>query len=51
MPFTWNRLFGILALVLFILAALAGGGVITMAGSGWLIPGGLASLTLSMLIP
>lgn len=51
MPFTWNRLFLILALVLFILAALVSGGVIGMAGSGWLIPGGLASLVLSMLIP
>jgi hypothetical protein len=51
MSFTWNRLFLVLAFVLFLLAALVAGGVISMSGSGWLVPGGLAALVLAMLIP
>ena len=50
MTFTWNRLFLVLALILFVLAALVGGGVISMSGSGWLVPGGLASFVLAFLI-
>jgi hypothetical protein len=50
---TWpaSRLLLILALVFFIGAALLAGGVITGTGLGWLLPAGLASLTLAFLLP
>lgn len=48
---TLNTLFLVLAFVLFVIAALVAGGVISMSGGGWLVPGGLASLTLAMLLP
>jgi len=48
---TLNTLFLIIAFVLFVIAALVAGGVISMSSGGWLVPGGLASLTLAMLIP
>ena len=47
----WNTLFLVIAFVLFLLAALVTGGVIGMSGGDWLVPGGLASLTLAMLLP
>jgi hypothetical protein len=40
----------ILALLFFILAAAVGGGMVSMSDSGWLLPGGLASLTLAWLL-
>ena len=40
----------VLALILFIIDAAAGGGMITMTNSGWLLPGGLAAVTLAWLI-
>lgn len=46
----YSRILLVLALVLFILAALLAGGVISASGMGWLTPGGLASLTLAMLV-
>jgi len=48
---TLNTLFLIIAFVLFLIAALVAGGVISMSSGGWLVPGGLASLTLAMLLP
>jgi hypothetical protein len=39
---TVATLFYVLAFVLFVIAALAAGGVVSMSGSGWLLPGGLA---------
>ena len=48
---TLNTLFLIIAFVLFVIAALVAGGVISMSSGGWLVPGGLASLTLAMLLP
>jgi hypothetical protein len=48
---TLNTLFLVLAFVLFVIAALVAGGVISMSSGGWLLPGGLASLTLAMLLP
>jgi hypothetical protein len=51
MSFTWNRLLLVLAFVLFLLAALVDGGVISMSDSGWLEPGGLCAMVLAMLIP
>ena len=51
MKLTLATLFLVLAFVLFVIAALAAGGVVSMSGSGWLVPGGLASLTLGMLLP
>jgi hypothetical protein len=50
-PLRWNTLFLVIAFVLFLLAALVAGGMISMSSGGWLVPGGLASLTLAMLIP
>jgi len=46
---TWwsfPRLLMLLALIFFIIDALLLGGVITGANLGWLLPAGLASLTL-----
>ena len=48
---TLATLFYVFAFVLFVIAALVTGGVVSMSGSGWLLPGGLASLTLGMLLP
>jgi hypothetical protein len=48
---TLNTLFPVLAFVLFVIAALVAGGVISMSGGGWLLPGGPDSLTLAMLLP
>lgn len=39
----------LLALVLFILGALIGGGVFAASGFGWLTDGGLAALTLAFM--
>ena len=50
-PLKFATLFLVLAFVLFVIAALVAGGVISMSGGGWLLPGGLASLTLAMLLP
>jgi hypothetical protein len=47
---SWNRVLLILSFVLFVLAALAAGGVISMGSAGWLVPGGLAALVLAMLL-
>lgn len=46
-----SRILVIVAFVLFLLAALLGGGVITAAGLGWLLPAGLAALALAWLVP
>ena len=51
MRFTWNRLFLLVAVVLFLLATLVAGGVISMSGSGWLLPGGLTALAVAFLVP
>jgi hypothetical protein len=50
---TWpvSRVLVIVAFVLFLLAALLAGGVITASGLGWLLPAGLACLTLAWLVP
>jgi hypothetical protein len=41
-----------LAALFFVLAALVDGGVFpTASGWGWLVPGGLASLTVALLCP
>lgn len=40
-----------LAALFFVLAALVQGGAFKATGFGWLIPGGLASLTLALLCP
>jgi len=50
MPWPASKLLMILALIFFVLAALLAGGVI--AGSlAWLVPAGLATLTLAFLVP
>lgn len=46
-----SRLLLLLALVLFILAALIAGGVITGANLSWLLAGGLAAFALAQLVP
>ena len=46
-----SRFLLILALIFFIGAALLAGGVITGSGLAWLLPAGLASLTLGFLLP
>jgi hypothetical protein len=46
-----SRLLIILAFIFFVLAALLAGGVITGSGLGWLLPAGLAALTLAWLVP
>lgn len=51
MTITRSRLFLIVALICFILAALLDGGVVPGGGFSWLMPGGLASLTLAFLLP
>lgn len=48
--FSFSTLLLILAFVFFLLAALKAGNVISGLGP-WLVPGGLASLTLAMLVP
>jgi len=40
----------ILALLFFIAAAAVAGGVISMSGPGWLVPGGLAALALAWML-
>jgi hypothetical protein len=45
-----SRVFQVLALVFFILAALLMGGVITASGLNWLIPAGLASWVLAEIV-
>lgn len=45
-----NLFLAILALLFFVLAALAGGGIITGTHLGWLVPAGLASLTLAFIL-
>lgn len=52
-PWPWpaSRIFLVIALVLFLLAALLAGGVITASGLGWLVPGGLAAAALAFLVP
>lgn len=49
-PWPVSRLLLILALIFFILAALLAGGVIS-GGLAWLVPAGLAALTLAFLVP
>jgi hypothetical protein len=49
MTITPSRLLLLLAVILFILAALLAGGVITASGLGWLLPAGLAAFALSFL--
>jgi hypothetical protein len=49
-PWPVSRWLLILALILFILAALASGGVIS-ASLAWLVPAGLAALTAAFLVP
>jgi hypothetical protein len=46
-----SRLLLALAALFFILAALTDGGVFTGSGWNWLVPAGLASLTLALLFP
>ena len=50
MPITWNRVFLLAAVVLFLLATLAAAGIIT-GSLGWAVPGGLTALALAFLIP
>jgi hypothetical protein len=52
-PVLWpaSRFLLILALVFFIGAALLAGGVITGSGLGWLVDAGLATLTMSFIVP
>ena len=50
-PWPASRVFLVIALVLFLLAALLAGGVITASGLGWLVPAGLAAMTLALLLP
>ena len=47
-----SKLFVVVALVLFLLAAFVGGGLITSSALSvnWLVPGGLASFMLSILV-
>jgi hypothetical protein len=46
-PFKW--ICGIAAIILFMLATLAAGGVIT-GNLAWALPGGLVALTLAILV-
>jgi hypothetical protein len=50
---TWpvSRALVIVAFVLFLLAALLAGGVITASGLDWLLPAGLACVALAWLVP
>lgn len=50
MNLPWSRLFLLAAVLLFLLSTLIGGGVISMPGSGWVLPGGLAALALAFLV-
>jgi hypothetical protein len=51
MPWPYSRLFLILALIFFVLDALLLGGVISASDLTWLLPAGLASWVLSLLVP
>jgi hypothetical protein len=45
-----SLLFFILGIIFFTIAALAEGGVITMSQPGWLVPGGLAAVTIGFIL-
>jgi hypothetical protein len=51
MPWPYSRLFMILALIFFVLDAMLLGGVISGNNLQWLLPAGLASWVVSLLVP
>lgn len=50
MTLSWNRVFLLIAVILFLLATLVAGGIIT-GDLGWAVPGGLCAFALAFLLP
>jgi hypothetical protein len=50
MTLTWNRVFLLIAVVLFLLATLVAGGIVS-GSLGWAVPGGLTAFALAFLLP
>ena len=50
MTLTWNRVFLLIAVVLFLLATLVAGGVVS-GSLVWAVPGGLTAFALAFLLP
>jgi putative effector of murein hydrolase LrgA (UPF0299 family) len=50
MTLTWNRVLLFIAVVLFLLATLVAGGIVS-GSLGWAVPGGLTAFALAFLLP
>jgi hypothetical protein len=50
MTLTWNRVLLLIAVVLFLLATLVAGGIVS-GSLGWAVPGGLTAFALAFLLP